>query len=437
MAGTWCSCQVCVFVSSCCLLIYWVTACAMPTTHNQKNKEMAEKQSEVESRLRQMQLNSLLEMTAAINANLPESSLYKIYHFTLLAGLEIKKLALFVNDGSWQCKVNFGVDATIGNCVLPENVIASDKIQKVKLEGVFKDLGLVIPVNHKHKTLAILLLESTEGELELDTSFIQTFTNITLVAIENKRLARLGLEQEALKKEIEIAKNVQQNLIPSVLPETNALKIFASYYPNKIVGGDYYDYIPLDDKRFYVCMADVSGKGIPAALLMSNFQACLRTLVLYTSDLKDIITRLNEQVFNHTKGEKFITVFLAYIDLDAKTMNCVNAGHNPPLLQTGDQHKWLETGTCILGMFEKLPFVEEQAEQLTLPSRLFMYTDGVSEVMNNRGDEFGQEGIFDFLMQHPESSQAMHDQLHESISAFKETQEFPDDITYMTCVLEG
>lgn len=399
------------------------------------NKE--EKEGAVESRLRQMQLNSLLEMTAAINANLPENSLYKIYHFTLLAGLEIKKLALFVNEGEWVCKVNFGIDAAVCKTALPASVLESDKIQKIKLDGVFKDLGLVIPVNHKHKALAILLLEGNEEGLELDTSFIQTFTNITLVAIENKRLARLGLEQEALKKEIEIAKTVQQNLIPSNLPCTDKLKIYASYYPNKIVGGDYYDYIPVDENRFYVCMADVSGKGIPAALLMSNFQACLRTLVLYTSDLKDIIKRLNEQVFNHTKGEKFITVFLAYIDLDAKTMKCINAGHNPPLLQTGATYKWLETGTCILGTFENLPFVEEQVEYIETPSRLFMYTDGVSEVMNNKGDEYGQEGIFDFLMQHPESSNAMHDSLYSSIAEFKEKQEFPDDITYMTCVIEG
>lgn len=390
----------------------------------------------VESHLRQMQLNSLLEMTTAINANLPESSLYKIYHFTLLAGLEITKLALYVNEGDWLCKVYFGVEASILDHSLPETVLEQDKIGKITLEGAFSELGIVIPVYHKSKALAYLLLESKDHGVELDTSFIQTFTNITLVAIENKRLARLGLEQEALKKEIEIAKTVQHNLIPSVLPHTDALKIFASYYPNKIVGGDYYDYIPVDENRFYVCIADVSGKGIPAALLMSNFQACLRTLVLYTSDLKDIVRKLNEQVFNHTKGEKFITVFLAYIDMSTGIMKSINAGHNPPLLQGATSYKWLDTGTCILGMFETLPFVEEQEEVLSETSRLFMYTDGVSEVMNDKSDEFGQEGIFDFLMSHPESSTETHNQLFERITSFKEHQEFPDDITYMTCVIE-
>ena len=151
------------------------------------------KQGDVESHLRQMQLNSLLEMTAAINANLPETSLYKIYHFTLLAGLEIKKLALFVNEGEWVCKVNFGVDPAVAKTTLPASVVECDKIKNIKLDGVFKDLGIVIPVNHKHKALAILLLEGNEEGVQLDTSFIQTFTNITLVAIENKRLARLGL----------------------------------------------------------------------------------------------------------------------------------------------------------------------------------------------------------------------------------------------------
>jgi phosphoserine phosphatase RsbU/P len=377
----------------------------------------------------------LLEVTKAINANLPEASLYKIYHFTLLAGLEIKKLALFVKETTWTCKVHFGVDTSIGKSPLPEVLKDIDSIQKVKLLENFSDLSLAIPVKHKDKILAILLLDGKASAEEQDTSFIQTFTNITLVAIENKRLARLNLEQEALKKEIEIAKTVQQNLIPSTLPYTDKLKIFASYYPNKIVGGDYYDYIPVDEDRFYVCIADVSGKGIPAALLMSNFQACLRTLVLYTSDLKDIITRLNEQVYNHTKGEKFITVFLAYVDMKQKTLKCINAGHNPPLLHTGGVHHWLDKGTCIVGMFEKLPFVEEMSEVLTSPTQLFLYTDGVSEVMNDKGDEFGPEGIFDFLSSYPSYTADMHLDLYDRITAFKEKQEFPDDITYMSCVI--
>ncbi|MDF2456891.1 MAG: hypothetical protein K0R51_2884 [Cytophagaceae bacterium] len=219
------------------------------------------------------------------------------------------------------------------------------------------------------------------------------------------------------------------------MPQTDHLKIFASYYPNKIVGGDYYDYIPLDEDRFYVCIADVSGKGIPAALLMSNFQACLRTLVLYTSDLKDIIKRLNEQVFNHTKGEKFITVFLAYIDLKERVIRCVNAGHNPPLLLETDGHQWLDKGTCILGMFEKLPFIEEMKVDILSDVRLFAYTDGVSEVMNNKGDEFGQEGLFDFISEVKELSDEAHLQLYDRMTAFKEDQEFPDDITYMSIVV--
>ncbi|MDB5272784.1 MAG: rsbU [Chitinophagaceae bacterium] len=389
-----------------------------------------------DSHLRQMQLDSLLEVTKAINANLPEASLYKIYHFTLLAGLEIKKLALFVNESAWTCKVHFGVDGAIGKEALPESLATINSIQKVKLAGLFSSLDLAIPVKHKDKILAILLLEGTHNEEEQDTSFIQTFTNITLVAIENKRLARLNLEQEALKKEIEIAKRVQQNLIPTHLPQTKQLQMFASYYPNKIVGGDYYDYIPLDDNRFYVCIADVSGKGIPAALLMSNFQACLRTLVLYTSDLKDIIKRLNEQVYNHTKGEKFITVFLAYIDIKEGTLRCINAGHNPPLLLEAAGYQWLDKGTCILGMFEKLPFVDEMSVAIPSKVRLFAYTDGVSEVMNNRGDEFGQEGLFDFISQSKEMSDAMHLELYEHMTKFKEDQDFPDDITYLSCIID-
>ena len=135
--------------------------------------------------------------------------------------------------------------------------------------------------------------------------FIQALSNIIIVAIENKKLANKQLAQEAFRKELEIASDVQQFLFPESLPNTDILKVEASYLPHDIVGGDYYDYIPINKNQFLICIADVSGKGIAAALMMSNFQASLRTLCFsQTPNLTDIIEALNFQVLENTKGEK-------------------------------------------------------------------------------------------------------------------------------------
>src|SRR5690606_1346513 len=126
----------------------------------------------------------------------------------------------------------------------------------------------------------------------------------------------------------------------------------ASYFPHQTVGGDYYDYVRLPEDKFLVCIADVSGKGIPAALLMSNFQASLQALVRQTTDLDYIIRELNFLVKQNSGGERFITFFAAIYDLKKRRLTYINAGHNPPLLISGGKILLLEQGTTVLGAFD-------------------------------------------------------------------------------------
>ncbi len=387
---------------------------------------------------KQLQLSSLLELTTAINANLPEDSLYLIYRNTLLASLSIKKMALFVNDANWICKAIQGVDVNVKEAVLPTHLLELDKASEIELQSELSVFKYAVPVKHKNKLLAVCLLDETALQPDFDLNYLQTISNITLVAIENKKLARKNIEQEALRKEIEIAKNVQMNLIPDELPNTHFFSMYASYYPNSMVGGDYYDFIQINEHQFFITIADVSGKGIPAALLMSNFQATLRTLVTYTKDLIEITHQLNKQVHENAKGEKFITCFLALVDTQTNTITSVNAGHNPPYFAIDQQCFWLEKGTCILGMFPQLPFIEVEEIKFDQNFHLFLYTDGVSEVMNNAGDEFGQEGIQAFLEHNTNFNLVeVHEQLYSELHTYKESKSFPDDITYMSCIFNS
>ena len=146
-----------------------------------------------------------------------------------------------------------------------------------------KSFEIIIPVFHKSKPLAYLLIGDLEDKVEVSPAikhlnFVQTITNIIVVAIENKKLAKKSILQAALKKEMEFASQMQSMLFPSILPNDAQLNAAAFYLPQQEVGGDYYDFIWLNANEFAFCVADVSGKGVPAALLMSNFQANLRVL---------------------------------------------------------------------------------------------------------------------------------------------------------------
>ncbi|MBX9852512.1 MAG: PP2C family protein-serine/threonine phosphatase [Cytophagaceae bacterium] len=397
---------------------------------------MVNPEIEKQLHLREMELTSLLEITQAINSNLPEESLYKIYHFTTIASLHIKKLALYVQDTEWSCKVNYGTEKDYKTIQPGEKVLGIKSISQIENSlPEFGEFEIIIPIAHKDKSLAYVFLSGDHENAITDTSFVQTFTSILIVAIENKKLARKELQQEALRKELEIAREVQTMLFPKELPYTSNLKMHATYLPHLSVGGDYYDYIRLDDHKFVVGIADVSGKGIPASLLMSNFQASLRTLIRQTTDLKEIIHELNFVIKNNAKGERFITFFIALFDLENKSMRYINAGHNPPILVKGNKKmEILEKGTTVLGAFDKLPFIEEEVIKLDNSTLLFAYTDGLTETSNEKEEEFGLNGIQGFLeKRYSKDIKEIHSELHAKLVDFKGKKNFPDDITYLTC----
>ncbi|HAC25745.1 MAG TPA: hypothetical protein DCE81_12610, partial [Cytophagales bacterium] len=354
---------------------------------------------------KELELNALLEITQAINNNVPEDSLYKIYHFTLRGNLNIKKLALYVYDEGWFCRVNFGTKNNFVKLTLDERFRMIKNVHRLSEfdgECEFHEFNCVIPVAHRSETLAVVLLGGNErlDDLEHDDSirFIQALTNIIVVATENKKLERRRLEQEAFRKELEIASDVQQFLFPEKLPNTERLKLAASYLPHDLVGGDYYDYVPINKNQFLICVADVSGKGVAAALMMSNFQASLRTLLRQTPNLREIVEALNYQVMDSTKGEKFITFFGAIYDISLKTLVYVNAGHNPPILWTRKEGiRLLEEGSTVLGAMDPLPFLNEGFVTDLDDFLLFCYTDGLTETVSEEEREFGIQSLIEYI----------------------------------------
>lgn len=389
---------------------------------------------------KELELKALLEITQAINENQPESVLLNIFKFTCLVHLDLKSLLLYVFKGDgFERKISHGVKSKVP-LHLPIAQVKDERESgqlSIQLEDgyTFEELETYLPVYHKDKMLAILFLRRKHAEQELDLDFTQALTNILVVALENKRFARKQLEQEVLNREVAIASQVQQMLFPATLPTNGSLKAKVTYFPHSLVGGDYYDLIQKNREKTYFCIADVSGKGISAALLMSNFQAALRTLLRSNASLETIVKQLNYTLFENTKGERFITFFLGEYDPKSTILRYVNAGHNPPILCHEDKMKseLLEAGTTILGAFEELPFLEV-GERVGLEQfTIHLYTDGLTESINAQEEEFGEARFRSFIDGHlcvdPEQ---FHQEFFEVMVGFTQNQPLRDDLTLLS-----
>jgi serine phosphatase RsbU (regulator of sigma subunit) len=206
-------------------------------------------------------------------------------------------------------------------------------------------------------------------------------------------------EKEAIERQVEIAREVQKELFPKSIPQVRGLELVGVCQPAIGVGGDYYDFLPLGDDRVGLVVADVSGKGIPAALLMASLQAAVRGLVLPNIGAAEINRRLNEVLFRSTSASRYATLFFGVYDANEGALTYSNAGHNPPLQISGNAPFRLSSGGIPLGVLGDSCYDQEKL-QLTAGDLLVLYTDGVTEATDPGGREFGEERLIDLLTLH-------------------------------------
>jgi sigma-B regulation protein RsbU (phosphoserine phosphatase) len=239
-----------------------------------------------------------------------------------------------------------------------------------------------IPIYHKKKALAFALIGDFNPSSELlnnDLNFIQTVINVIVVALENKKLFRERLQSERFQREMELAVEVQNMLIPLKTYKDDSVEVSARYIPHQNIGGDYFDFIRLNDHEFLWCIADVSGKGISAALLMANFQASLHAWAAVEDDLTNIVDKLNKIVINNTKGERFITLFIAKYNEKTRKLNYINAGHNATVMHLDGENILLKLGTTMIGVFDDLPFINQGEVDIEPGTMIVNYTDGLMD----------------------------------------------------------
>lgn len=392
---------------------------------------------------KQQQMNSLLEITEAVNRNMPIFAITKIYENILRAHQKVGKVMLIMKntEQEWECVLQSENSVPVSNfSALVQSILKNKSVYKI-IPSDSEDLQMyefVFPVFHKTDPIGFALVGNVKSvenitQEEDRLKFIQTITNIVVVANENKKLFKSQLEKIIMEKEFVLAEEIQKTLIPSELPHNEKIEASAYYKAHKSIGGDYYDFIEISENEFIFCISDVSGKGISAALIMANLQANLRILATQNHSLSQLVHQLNENVLSVTKGEKYFTFFIGKINLDTRNLTYINAGHPASLLLNGKTLIPLEEGTTILGMFQMLPFIKEGEKILEKGAMILSYTDGLSEAFDSDGNLFDSDRIESFLKENSTLPVAEFNQnLIQKMTDFKQGTESDDDLTLFT-----
>jgi phosphoserine phosphatase RsbU/P len=202
-------------------------------------------------------------------------------------------------------------------------------------------------------------------------------------------MAERGLQEEELNR----AREIQQALLPRQIPQIEGFEIAGTWEPARIVGGDYFDVIELSEQKLGICIADVVGKGVPAALFMANVQAAVRAYASESASPARVCEQINSVVCANITAEKFVTLFYGILDAKQKSMKYVSAGHPRPILKNASgEVTQLDNGGAVLGVFPNWKY-EDSVVQLAPGDRLVLFTDGITEASRPDGEQFGEEGL--------------------------------------------
>ncbi len=339
-------------------------------------------------------LNMLLEVVQIINEDHTTEELMSEFDTLMRDGLGVQKIIVYTRTRShWDTLLASGVSQE----QLAKIDVAHDFANITRIEGLtmtenpaFEGLDVVIPLFHKFKLAGYVLVGDGEDDDGLSPTYknqklIQILSNLVVVFIEHKRVQERLSKEESLKNELKIASQIQMGLIPTneELKVSSHANVLSIYHPHQNVGGDYYDVINLSPYSFGFCMADVSGKGIGAALLMSNFQAMLRSLFTSHIPLDKLVRELNERICHSTAStDKFITAFIGRYNILSGRLEYINAGHLAPIVNFHHDNSIVELqdGCIALGMLDYIPVIEVNNIRLRKGSRLVAFTDGLVEL---------------------------------------------------------
>lgn len=390
------------------------------------------------------ELNTLFELSKEFNAVIDEQSVTRLLTFALLGQVGVSRYFVGLKGDHGLRLVGSRLSPELERRVIDEDVLSIQGPKLLRdlpkrdasLRKRLEEAGIqaLVPMQVQNETKGVIGLGgkvSGEEYTKADLEFLYSLGNLAIISLENARLFKEALEKQKMEDELLIAREIQKNLLPARLPDLQGFDMSAVNVSSKQVGGDYYDVIPTGDSRVILAIADVSGKGTPASLLMANLQASIRALVPTGLSLSELTGRVNDLLHGSTGPDKFITMFWGSLDLATRTFRYVNAGHNPPyLLRANGGLERLEVGGMILGIMRTLVPYEEGSVELNPGDAVVMFTDGVTEAMNVEGKDFSDERFERLLLKHQSDPPAvLQETIQGEIRAFTAGASQSDDIT--------
>ncbi|MFQ5792722.1 MAG: SpoIIE family protein phosphatase, partial [Acidobacteriota bacterium] len=290
------------------------------------------------------------------------------------------------------------------------------------------------PLWNNQKVTGLIYVDSLVHEnvfTEDDLSLLTSLANVAAIKLENARLLEHMIEKKRMEHELELAGEIQQNLLPRESPKLAGWDIAGSNDPCYTIGGDYFDFIERPAGRMAFALGDVSGKGAAAALMMMVLRATVHSLAQQDATVASIISRTNRVMFHNSPEQSYVTFFLGDLDPESGHLQYITAGHIPPILyhgQTGELER-LECGGTVLGLFETASFEEGQAE-LRPGDVLIVFTDGISESWGEDEEEFGDTRLIELMRKHATcSAQELLDRVLQEVDRHAKGNHPSDDRT--------
>jgi sigma-B regulation protein RsbU (phosphoserine phosphatase) len=387
-------------------------------------------------------LHTLLELSKDFNLMVDREEIARTFKFAMLGQMLIRTF-FFVLDTD-------GKKSIVASSGLNEKPSKKEIDTLFELDDVFycrdehdcpflekNGIELVIALRFQNEKIGVVGVgvpanKESYGKEQVD--FLQSLGNLALLTIQKTLLLEEQIEKRRMEEELNLAKTIQQGLLPSPIPEISGFDLKATNISSRQVGGDYFDILETPDKGSILAIADVTGKGVPASLLMANLQSMLHALAPIDITLAEATGSINNIIYENTPPDKFITFFWGKISTDGKRFDYVNAGHNNPLLfrKGNDQPLELDKGGVILGAMPSMAPYESASIEFQSGDVLILYTDGVTEAMNtDKTEEYEEERLIACLNKNiGKSSQEIIDAVITDITEFSNGIQY-DDITLL------
>ncbi len=391
------------------------------------------------------ELNTLFDLSKEFNLLVDRDKISSIFKFALLGQLFIRTFFLIYKTGD-----SYSLLASSGAVTKPsqkqidtifsdadEDIIIVDDELRNSHEWIKKsNITTLFSVTIQNERVALIGVGERVNKIpfsDADYNFLKSLANLAVISIQKTFFLEERIDKERMEEELSIAKAIQEGLLPDPIPRISGVDLAAKTVSSREVGGDYFDIAEAPDGNTIFAIADVTGKGVPAALLMANLQSMLHVLLPVDITLSEATDRINNIIHKNTPSDKFITFFWAKYLSDHKILRYVNAGHNPPLLLRSDSDNFeeLTDGGLLLGAMETMmPYVQTDI-QLNPGDLLVCYTDGIDETMNAADEEYGTRRLKDCIFQNRDKgSQEILDAIVNSVKKYSGNK-FSDDLTLL------